>query len=122
MPATLRLSNVVRVNLNAGSQVWRFVADSAGGTGAFANLNYIRVAAPSSAGGGGPEPFGGTPTTLPSMKLEFENFDEGGPDVAYVDTTSGNSGGKYRATDVDIESTPAGGYDVGARLSRSCTR
>jgi phosphatidylserine/phosphatidylglycerophosphate/cardiolipin synthase-like enzyme len=101
------------VNLNAGSQVWRFVADSAGGTGAFANLNYIRVAAPSGGGGGGPEPFGGTPTALPSMKLEFENFDEGGPDVAYVDTTIGNSGGKYRATDVDIESTPAGGYDVG---------
>jgi phosphatidylserine/phosphatidylglycerophosphate/cardiolipin synthase-like enzyme len=101
------------VNLNAGSQVWRFVADSAGGTGAFGNLNYIRVAAPSGGGGGGPEPFGGTPTALPSMKLEFENFDDGGPDVAYVDTSSGNSGGKYRATDVDIESTPAGGYDVG---------
>jgi hypothetical protein len=84
------------VNLNAGSQVWRFVADSAGATGAFANLNYIRVAAPSappSGGGGGPEPFGGTPTTLPSMKLEFENFDDGGPNVAYVDTSSGNSGG-----------------------------
>ncbi|HEU4938845.1 MAG TPA: carbohydrate-binding protein, partial [Vicinamibacterales bacterium] len=100
------------VTLNAGSQVWTFVADS-GGSGSYGNLNYIRVAAPSG-GGGGPEPFGGTPTALPSMKLEFENFDEGGANVAYADMSSGNSGGKYRPTeDVDIESTPAGGYDVG---------
>jgi phosphatidylserine/phosphatidylglycerophosphate/cardiolipin synthase-like enzyme len=101
------------VTLNAGSQVWTFVADTVGGSGSFGNLNYINVAAPSG-GGGGPAPFGGTPTALPSTKLEFENFDEGGANVAYFDLSSGNSGGKYRPTeDVDIESTPAGGYDVG---------
>jgi len=100
------------VNLNAGSQVWTFVADADGANGVFGNLNYIRVGAPAG-GGGGPAPFGGTPTALPSMKLEFENFDEGGPNVAYVDSSPGNAGGKYRSTDVDIESTPAGGYDVG---------
>jgi phosphatidylserine/phosphatidylglycerophosphate/cardiolipin synthase-like enzyme len=99
------------VTLNAGTQVWTFVADS-GGSGSFGNLNYIRIAAPSG-GGGGSQPFGGTATALPSTRLEFENFDEGGANVAYVDMTSGNSGGKYRATDVDIESTPAGGYNVG---------
>src|SRR5262249_23620562 len=35
--------------------------------------------------------------------------------VAYSDTTPGNSGGRYRTTDVDIEETTdvGGGYDVG---------
>jgi len=97
------------VTLNAGSQVWTFVADS-GGSGSFGNLNYIRVAAPAG-GGGGPQPFSGTPSALPGI-LQFENFDEGGANVAYVDTSSGNAGGKYRSTDVDIEST-SGGFDVG---------
>jgi phosphatidylserine/phosphatidylglycerophosphate/cardiolipin synthase-like enzyme len=98
------------VTLNAGSQVWTFVADS-GGSGSFGNLNYIRIAAPS---GGGPAPFGGTPAALPG-RLEMENFDDGVSGAAYVDTTAGNSGGSYRATDVDIERTTdtGGGYDVG---------
>ena len=99
------------VNLNAGSQVWRFVADSAGGTGAFANLNYIRIAAPAS---GGPAPFGGSPTALPGT-IQVENFDEGTAGVAYADSTAGNSGATYRSTDVDIEKTSdtGGGYDIG---------
>jgi len=101
------------VNLNAGSQVWRFVADSAGGTGAFANLNYIRVAAPAGSGSG-PAPFGGSPTALPGT-LQVENFDEGVAGAAYADSTAGNSGATYRSTDVDIEKTSdtGGGYDVG---------
>jgi hypothetical protein len=35
--------------------------------------------------------------------------------VAYRDTTSGNSGGKYRSTDVDIASTTdtGGGFNIG---------
>jgi hypothetical protein len=37
--------------------------------------------------------------------IEAENFDEGGPSVAYVDATAGNRGGAYRQTDVDIEAT-----------------
>ena len=99
------------VSLAAGTKIWQLVFDTNGASGAVGNLNYIRVAAPSG-GGGGPAPFGGTPTVLPGT-LEFENFDDGGANVAYVDTTNGNSGGKYRSTDVDIESTSGGGYDVG---------
>jgi len=45
--------------------------------------------------------------------IQAEDFDAGGNGSAYRDTTTGNTGGKYRSTDVDIESTPAGGYDVG---------
>ena len=32
---------------------------------------------------------------------------------AYHDTSSGNNGGAYRSTDVDIEAASEGGYDVG---------
>jgi hypothetical protein len=54
------------------------------------------------------------PSAVPGV-IEAENFDNGGEGVAYHDTTVGNSGGKYRATDVDIETTfdVGGGYNVG---------
>ena len=59
-------------------------------------------------------PYGGTPVSLPGT-IQAENFDSGGPNVAYRDTTPGNSGGKYRSTDVDIASTTdtGGGYNIG---------
>jgi hypothetical protein len=41
------------------------------------------------------------------------NFDNGGEGVAYHDSTGGNSGGQYRDTDVDVEASSQGGYDVG---------
>lgn len=57
--------------------------------------------------------YGGTPARLPGT-FEAENFDEGGQSLAYFDTTAGNSGGAYRATDVDIEATTdtGGGYNL----------
>src|SRR6188768_2631621 len=47
--------------------------------------------------------------------IQAEDFDDGANGVAYRDTSAGNSGGQYRATDVDIElsSDSGGGYDVG---------
>jgi hypothetical protein len=95
------------VNLPGGVQSWRLVMDSNGPTGAVGNFNYIRVGAPSA-------PYGGTATSFPGT-LQAENFDEGGAGVAYVDSTSGNSGGQYRTTGVDIQSTSdtGGGYNVG---------
>lgn len=46
--------------------------------------------------------------------IQAENYDTGGPGIAYSDTTAGNSGAVYRTDDVDIESTSdtGGGYDV----------
>ena len=107
-------TNVVRsgVQLPAGQQVWRFVVDSAGPQGVVGNLNYIRVAANTGGGSGGSTAFGGTPWPLPGW-LQMEDFDEGGSGVAYMDDTSGNSGGQYRPTGVDIESTSGGGYNIG---------
>jgi hypothetical protein len=59
-------------------------------------------------------PYGGSPRSVPGI-VEAEEFDEGGEGVAYHDTSAGNKGGRFRNTDVDIESTAdaGGGYDVG---------
>jgi uncharacterized delta-60 repeat protein len=57
-------------------------------------------------------PFGGTPISLAGT-LQFENFDEGGEGVAYHDTDAANIGGAYRATGVDVQAIPAGGFNVG---------
>ena len=62
---------------------------------------------------------GVTPASAQSIALpgtiELENFDQGSAGVAYSDTTGGNSGGQYRATDVDIETTAdaTGGFNIG---------
>lgn len=58
-------------------------------------------------------PFGGTPVSGPGT-IQAENFDDGGSGLAYQDNTAGNSGGQYRATDVDIEaaSDAGGGHNL----------
>jgi hypothetical protein len=102
------------VSLGAGSQVWRLVMDTNGGTGAVGNFNWIAAAAATSGGGTTSTPYGGTPAALPGT-IQAENFDEGASGTAYVDTTAVNSGGEYRTTGVDVEasSDTGGGYDVG---------
>jgi endonuclease/exonuclease/phosphatase family metal-dependent hydrolase len=99
------------VTLSGGTQGMRVVFDTGG-----INLNWIRASSggssapppPPSAGG----PYGGTPGTFPGT-VQVEDFDEGGAGLAYYDTSAGNSGGAYRATDVDIEATATGGFAVG---------
>jgi len=62
----------------------------------------------------GSSPYQGTPVSLPGT-VQFENYDEGGKEVAYHDTTSGNTGGVHRTNNVDIQATTdtGGGYNVG---------
>jgi hypothetical protein len=62
--------------------------------------------------GGATAAYGGTPVALPGT-VSAANFDDGGEGVAYHDTTPGNAGGAYRATDVDLEPSSDGGYNVG---------
>jgi hypothetical protein len=47
--------------------------------------------------------------------IQAEDFDTGGEGVAYSDTSDGNYGGSYRATNVDIQEADDvdGGYNVG---------
>ncbi|MEQ1727930.1 MAG: carbohydrate-binding protein [Vicinamibacterales bacterium] len=54
----------------------------------------------------------GAPVTLPGT-IQAPNFDTAGEGTSFHDTSSGNSGGAYRSTDVDIEPSTDGGYDVG---------
>ncbi len=65
--------------------------------------------------GCGQAPYGDTVTTLPG-RIEAENYDEGGPVVAYVDSDPTNNGGAYRPTEgVDLEATTdvGGGFNLG---------
>ena len=98
------------VPLAAGQQTVRLVMDRLNG-GGFGNINHFRVRAGS---GSGSTAFNGTPASLPGV-IEAERFDEGGSGVAYIDTTTGNSGGVFRNTDVDISgaSDTGGGYTLG---------
>ncbi len=57
-------------------------------------------------------PYGGTRWNIPGT-IEAENYDTGGPGVAFNDLTPANQGGAYRNDAVDIESTNDGGYNVG---------
>jgi probable HAF family extracellular repeat protein len=98
------------VSLAAGTQVLRLVMDNEGASGAVGNFNWVLVSAPMT----NSTPFTGTPVALPGT-FQAEDFDEGGPEVAYHDTTAENSGGMYRQTGVDIEPTAdgGGGYNIG---------
>jgi len=100
------------IPLTAGPHVVRVALDTNGATGWWGNLNYLRwtvtTAPPKSA------PFGGIAAAIPGL-IEAENFDDGGEGIAYHDSSAGNSGGQYRQTDVDIETTSdaGGGYSLG---------
>jgi len=57
-------------------------------------------------------PYSGTPIPIPGT-VAPEQFDNGGQNVGYYDTTTGNSGGQFRTTDVDIQTSNDGGYNIG---------
>jgi hypothetical protein len=63
---------------------------------------------------GGSTPYGGTAPTIPG-RVQFENYDAGGQDIAYYDTTASNAGAVYRSNAVDIKACTdtGGGYLVG---------
>jgi Carbohydrate binding module (family 6) len=94
------------VALTAGQHRLRVVVEADG-----MNLNFISLDAIAS---GGSTPFGGVAAAVPGVIMAAA-FDDGGEGVAYHDTTPGNAGGEYRATDVDIQSTgdSSGEYNVG---------
>jgi hypothetical protein len=99
----------VPVTLGTGGQLMTLLFDTNG-----FNVSYVKVV--SASGGGtatsGAGPYSGTPSALPGT-LPAANFDNGGEGVAYHDTTAGNTGGAYRSTDVDIQASTEGGYDIG---------
>jgi endonuclease/exonuclease/phosphatase family metal-dependent hydrolase len=57
-------------------------------------------------------PYLGTPFVLPGT-VDAADFDDGGQEVAYRDSTPGNAGNSYRQSDVDIQPASVGGYNIG---------
>jgi endonuclease/exonuclease/phosphatase family metal-dependent hydrolase len=99
------------VTLPAGLQTMVVVFDTGN-----VNLNSLTATAGSASSApppsGSASPFNGVALAIPGW-IQAEDFDNGDQYVAYYDNTPGNNGGAYRATDVDIASTPSGGYAVG---------
>jgi len=101
------------IPLTAGARVIRVVFVGGTSTGGVGNYNWFRLVESSSSSS--TTPYGGTPVSLPGT-VQAENFDIGAQNVAYYDTSSGNSGSVYRSTDVDVGPTgdpSSGGYYVG---------
>ena len=88
---------------------YRVKASTAAGLSAPSNEVTARTT-----GGASPTPFSGVPSAIPGT-IQAENFDNGGEGVAYHDGSTGNNGGQYRNTDVDVEGTSdtGGGFNVG---------
>jgi endonuclease/exonuclease/phosphatase family metal-dependent hydrolase len=100
----------VPLNLTAGVQQMTLAFDTSG-----YNISYVNVTSATSSGttpGGALTPFLGSPAAVPGT-IQASDFDNGGEGVAYHDTTSGNAGGAYRTSDVDIASSVEGGSTVG---------
>jgi probable HAF family extracellular repeat protein len=101
------------VTLAPGLQRLRLVIDAAGPTGIVGNINRLQFTATSTAPSS--TPYSGPAVSLPGI-VQAENFDNGGANVAYRDTTTANSGGAYRPQEqVDIQATTdsGGGHNVG---------
>ncbi|WP_223148894.1 carbohydrate-binding protein [Aquimarina sp. RZ0] len=92
------------IELVAGKQVMRVHVLS----GEF-NLNFVDISENIISG---QTPFHGTPVTIPGI-VEFEDYDNGGEDIAYHDLTANNEGGVYRDDAADIEVCSEGGYNIG---------
>ncbi|MGY3795537.1 glycoside hydrolase family 19 protein [Aquimarina sp. 433] len=57
-------------------------------------------------------PYGGTAWSIPG-KVEAENYDFGGQNVAFNDASIANEGGVFRNDAVDIEPCSEGGFNIG---------
>ncbi len=101
------------VTLAAGTQVMTLTFDTGGlNLGSITAVTATTPTTPPTPPAATAGPYSGTAAAIPG-NIRAEAFDSGGEGVAYHDTTAGNSGGAFRATDVDLEASSGGGYDVG---------
>jgi len=93
-----------RVYLSAGRHVLTMAASQQ-----YFGFDAIRVTASTSQSTAN----SGAASSVPGI-IQAENYDQGGQGVAYNDFSTGNTGGQYRAEDVDVMASPdpAGGYIV----------
>ncbi len=83
-----------------------YVVSGINGTGESATSTQASAATPVR------QAYGGVPWTIPGT-IQAEDYDTGGPNLAYSDADPGNNGGAYRSDDVDVEVCGEGGYNVG---------
>jgi hypothetical protein len=95
--------SIPNLNLSQGSGVLRISMNS----NAF-NISSIQFSLNSPV----QSPFGGVVKSIPG-RIEAEEYDLGGPDIAYNDLSAGNAGNTFRTDAVDIENCSEGGYNVG---------
>lgn len=88
------------IRLSAGPHVLRVIMESGGSTGYVGRFDYFRLTATQT-------PYGGTARALPGT-IQAEDFDNGEQGTSYFDMTSGNQGGAYRSTDIDIWNSSEG--------------
>lgn len=97
--------------LTQGAHVLRYDFDSNNANGGFGNFHWF-VLAP--AGVGTSQPYGGTPASVPGT-IQAANFDTGGKNVAYYNSSTSDAS-VYRTSDtvgVEVTQDVGGGYDVG---------
>ena len=76
------------------------------------SFNVRSIVAKGAAGAPAPLAYGADVVPPPAVvpgTIQAEDFDTGASGVAYMDNTTGNEGGAYRATDVDVETTADAG-------------
>ena len=102
----------IRGLLTGTTYYWRVLGKTFAQLSKASEIRSFTTSGTSTGGSGTPtRPFTGTPIALPGT-IQAEAFDNHGTQAAYSDTTSGNSGGVYRSTDVDLEATSEGGYHL----------
>ncbi len=105
-------------NISPYQMTWRNVSPGNYSISAVATTDSGYQATTSAAsvtvGNGGQAPYSGNPSNVPGT-IYAVNYDLGGPNVGYYNTTTTNTGGLYRTDGVGIEacSDNGGGYDVG---------
>jgi hypothetical protein len=90
------------IYLGSGRKILRFYAESSN-----FNLNKVTITRTTQA------PYGGSVRNIPGT-LQAEDYDIGGQNIAYYDTTSGNICyyKDYRFEDVDVENSPYSGSTI----------
>lgn len=92
------------VMLDSGIHTVRVVMVANGASGFVGAFDWFRFRAALAPGQQTAHP-AGVPPLLPGI-IECENFDDGGPGVAYQDSTPANLGGHYRDSHVDVVNDP----------------
>ena len=106
-----KLIGTTTIVMETSVQAGFYVSSTVQGKTSTAHVDHLTLSASITLG---QEPYSGVPTSLPGT-IQVEEYDLGGPGVAYFDTDGINEGAEFRTDGVDIEkcSDTDGGYNLG---------